>query len=180
MGELTKVGRRMAEFPLDPMLSKMVVASDRTMQEGIFTLGTQEITLPRLMSMRRARDIRDQLRRLLERVEIELTSNRDDIESIKKAITSGFFPHCARLQKNGSYKIVKHQQAASIHPSSGLSKEFPTWVLYHELVLTSKEYMRQQLSNMPFEVYNILHDVKECEEQGSTFGSKLQALLPSV
>ncbi|KAL6224126.1 hypothetical protein ACLB2K_002982 [Fragaria x ananassa] len=55
MGELTKVGRRMAEFPLDPMLSKMVVASDRTnksmltMQEGIFTLGTQEITWPCLM-----------------------------------------------------------------------------------------------------------------------------------
>ncbi|CAN1851424.1 Pre-mRNA-splicing factor ATP-dependent RNA helicase DEAH1 [Linum perenne] len=28
-GELTKVGRRMAEFPLDPMLSKMIVASDK-------------------------------------------------------------------------------------------------------------------------------------------------------
>lgn len=28
VGELTKVGRRMAEFPLDPMLSKMIVASD--------------------------------------------------------------------------------------------------------------------------------------------------------
>jgi pre-mRNA-splicing factor ATP-dependent RNA helicase DHX16 len=52
--------------------------------------------------MKRARDIRDQLKRLLERVEIELTSNLDDLESIKKAITSrsGFFPHCARLQKN--------------------------------------------------------------------------------
>ncbi|CAL2261904.1 unnamed protein product [Prunus armeniaca] len=29
VGELTKVGRRMAEFPLDPMLSKMIVASDK-------------------------------------------------------------------------------------------------------------------------------------------------------
>ncbi|KAK8465864.1 hypothetical protein PHAVU_009G193400 [Phaseolus vulgaris] len=28
LGELTKVGRRMAEFPLDPMLSKMIVASE--------------------------------------------------------------------------------------------------------------------------------------------------------
>jgi len=26
-GELTKLGRRMAEFPLDPMLSKMLIAS---------------------------------------------------------------------------------------------------------------------------------------------------------
>jgi pre-mRNA-splicing factor ATP-dependent RNA helicase DHX16 len=28
-GELTKLGRRMAEFPLDPMLSKMILASEK-------------------------------------------------------------------------------------------------------------------------------------------------------
>jgi len=28
-GELTKMGRRMAEFPLDPMLSKMILASEQ-------------------------------------------------------------------------------------------------------------------------------------------------------
>lgn len=27
--ELTKLGRRMAEFPLDPMLSKMLIASEK-------------------------------------------------------------------------------------------------------------------------------------------------------
>lgn len=43
-------------------------------------------------SMKRARDIRDQLVGLLERVEIELTSNLNDLEAIKKAITSGNFP----------------------------------------------------------------------------------------
>lgn len=39
--------------------------------------------------MKRARDIRDQLAGLLERVEIELTSNDNDLDSIKKSITSG-------------------------------------------------------------------------------------------
>jgi hypothetical protein len=39
--------------------------------------------------MKRARDIRDQLEGLLERVEIEVTSNDNDLEAIKKAITSG-------------------------------------------------------------------------------------------
>lgn len=29
VGELTTIGERMAEFPLDPMLSKMIVASDK-------------------------------------------------------------------------------------------------------------------------------------------------------
>lgn len=28
-GELTKLGRRMAEFPVDPMLSKMILASEK-------------------------------------------------------------------------------------------------------------------------------------------------------
>ena len=28
-GELTKLGRRMAEFPLDPMLAKMICASEK-------------------------------------------------------------------------------------------------------------------------------------------------------
>ena len=29
-----------------------------------------------------------------------------------------------------------------IHPSSGLAEALPRWVVYHELVLTTKEYMR--------------------------------------
>lgn len=28
-GELTKLGRRMAEFPLDPMMSKVLIASEK-------------------------------------------------------------------------------------------------------------------------------------------------------
>nr|KYP55749.1 Putative pre-mRNA-splicing factor ATP-dependent RNA helicase DHX16 [Cajanus cajan] len=75
--------------------------------------------------MKRARDIRDQLAGLLERVEIELTSNANDLDAIKKAITSGFFPHSARLQKNGSYRTVKHSQTVHIHPTSGLVQERP-------------------------------------------------------
>ncbi|KAJ6411418.1 hypothetical protein OIU84_008063 [Salix udensis] len=72
--------------------------------------------------MKRARDVRDQLEGLLERVEIELSSNPNDLDVIKKSITSGFFPHSARLQKNGSYRTVKHPQTVNIHPSSGLSQ----------------------------------------------------------
>ncbi|MCI30326.1 pre-mRNA-splicing factor ATP-dependent RNA helicase DHX16-like, partial [Trifolium medium] len=93
--------------------------------------------------MKRARDIRDQLAGLLERVEIESTSNSNDLDAIKKSILSGFFPHAAKLQKNGTYGRVKHLQTVHIHPSSGLAEVVPRLVLYHELVLTTKEYMRQ-------------------------------------
>ncbi|KAK2658288.1 hypothetical protein Ddye_004821 [Dipteronia dyeriana] len=197
LGELTKVGRRMAEFPLDPMLSKMIVASDKyKCSDEVITIAAMlsvgnsifyrpkdkqvhadnarmnfhlgnvgdHIALLRVYnswrecnystqwcyenyiqvrSMKRARDIRDQLEGLLERVEIEITSNMNELDVIKKAITSGFFPHSAKLQKNGSYWTVKHPQRVHIHPSSGLAQILPRWVVYHELVLTTKEYMRQ-------------------------------------
>ncbi|XP_021756954.1 pre-mRNA-splicing factor ATP-dependent RNA helicase DEAH1-like isoform X1 [Chenopodium quinoa] len=96
-------------------------------------------------SMKRARDIRDQLEGLLERVEIEATTSLNDLEAIKKSITAGFFPHTGRLQKNGSYRTIKHPQTVYLHPSSGLAQmePQPRWVVYHELVLTTKEYMRQ-------------------------------------
>ena len=35
------------------------------------------------------------------------------------------------------------QNAVFIHPSSALFQRQPDWVVYHELVLTSKEYMRE-------------------------------------
>ncbi|KAK2965749.1 hypothetical protein RJ640_003287 [Escallonia rubra] len=197
LGELTKVGRKMAEFPLDPMLSKMIVASEKYKCSdevisiaAMLSIGSSIFYRPKdkqvhadnarmnfhtgnvgdhiallkvynswretnfstqwcyenyiqVRSMKRARDIRDQLEGLLERVEIELTSNFSDLEAIKKAITSGYFPHSARMQKNGSYRTVKHPQTVYIHPSSGLAQALPRWVVYHELVLTSKEYMRQ-------------------------------------
>lgn len=43
--------------------------------------------------MKRARDIRDQLEGLLERVEIERTANPNEPDAVKKAITSGRRPH---------------------------------------------------------------------------------------
>ncbi|XP_027123535.1 pre-mRNA-splicing factor ATP-dependent RNA helicase DEAH1 [Coffea arabica] len=121
-------------------------------------------------SMKRARDIRDQLEGLLERVEIEVTSNVNDLETIKKAITSGFFPHSARLQKNGSYRTVKHPQTVHIHPSSGLAQVLPRWVVYHELVLTTKEYMRQATELKPewlVEIAPHYYQLKDVEDPTS-------------
>lgn len=48
--------------------------------------------------MKRARDIRDQLEGLLERVEIEPSSNLNDLESIKKSITSGIYMFESKVQ----------------------------------------------------------------------------------
>lgn len=114
-------------------------------------------------SLRRAQDVREQLIGLLERVEIELTSyvlpsgsfgqqwcscwlingRNDDDVAIRKAIASGFFYNAAKLDRSGNYKTIKHNLSVSIHPSSSLVENHPRWVIYYELVLTSKEFMRQ-------------------------------------
>lgn len=42
--------------------------------------------------MKRARDIRDQLEGLLERVEIEISSNLNDLDTVRKSIVAGKIP----------------------------------------------------------------------------------------
>lgn len=42
-----------------------------------------------------------------------------------------------------------------IHPSSALFNRQPEWVVYHEVVLTAKEYMREVRSNPSASCYRI-------------------------
>ncbi|CAG8496477.1 12910_t:CDS:10, partial [Acaulospora colombiana] len=207
-GELTKLGRRMAEFPLDPFLSKTIIWSEKyhcteeiisiismlTVQSSVFYRpkdkkfhadkarqnfirpGGDHFTLLNVWeqwvetnysiswcyenfivyrSMARARDVRDQLAGLCERAEVELESNPNpgDIVPIQKSIVSGFFMNAARISRFGdSYSKVKYGDSGRIihvHPSSSLFQVNPKWVIYYELVLTSKEYMRQVMEIQP-------------------------------
>jgi pre-mRNA-splicing factor ATP-dependent RNA helicase DHX16 len=195
-GELTKLGRRMAEFPMDPQLSKMLILSSgygvseeclsiaAMLQIGASIFyrpkeralhadnarinfhrpGGDHLTLLnvwnqwaetqfstqwcfenfiQVRSLRKARDIREQLAGLMERVELEVVSNEADTDAICKAVTAGFFYHTARLQKSLDYRTVKSQLTVHIHPSSSLHGTQPRWVVYHELMFTTKEFMRQ-------------------------------------
>ena len=102
--------------------------------------------------MKRGRDIRDQLADLCDRVEIEMVSMEATASTttlgtdrIRKAITSGFFYQTAKLQKSGSYRTIKNAHTVAIHPTSCMhnQEQPPRWILYHELVFTTKEFMRQ-------------------------------------
>ena len=49
------------------------------------------------------------------------------------------------------YRTLTDGQQVYIHPSSSLFQNQPEWVVYHELVMTTKEYMREVLySILPF------------------------------
>lgn len=61
----------------------------------------------------------------------------------KQAITAGYFYHTARLDKGGNYKTVKYHQTVMVHPNSSMYEDRPKWLIYHELVFTTKEFMRQ-------------------------------------
>ncbi|KAG6185704.1 hypothetical protein E4U27_000354 [Claviceps purpurea] len=199
-GELTKMGRQMAEFPTDPMLAKAVLAADKEgcVEEVLsivsmlgeasalffrpkdkkihadsarnrFTVkdGGDHVTLLNIWnqwvdsdfspvwarenflqqrSLTRARDVRDQLAKLCERVEVApSTCGASNLRPIKRAITAGFFPNAARLQRSGdSYRTVKNNTTVWVHPSSVLMAVDPPekMVIYFELVQTTKEYMR--------------------------------------
>ncbi len=104
---------------------------------------TDTFLLWQVRSLRKARDIREQLAGLMERVELEVASNIADTDAICKAVTAGFFYHTAKLQKSLDYRTVKNGQTVHIHPSSSLHGTQPRWVVYHELVFTTKEFMRQ-------------------------------------
>uniref|UniRef100_A0A674ED00 RNA helicase n=1 Tax=Salmo trutta TaxID=8032 RepID=A0A674ED00_SALTR len=189
LGELTKLGRRMAELPVDPMLSKMILCSeevltiaamlsvnnsifyrpkdkvvhaDNARQNFVVPGGDHMVLLNvytqwlesgystqwcyenfiQFRSMKRARDVREQLEGLMDRIEVEVCSSGGDIVPIRKAVTAGYFYHTARLSKGG-FKTVKHQQTVYVHPNSSLFEEQPRWLIYHELVFTTKEFMRQ-------------------------------------
>lgn len=98
--------------------------------------------------MKRARDVREQLISLCERVEIDvkdpnLSIYEDEMNSnICKCIASGFFYNAAKNNLNGTYKTLKNGHSITIHPSSLLFDVKPEWIVYHELVFTTKEYVR--------------------------------------
>jgi len=93
--------------------------------------------------------VRKQLLAIMERYKLEMRSAGSDSARICRAITSGYFFHAARKDAQDGYKSVVEQQPVFVHPSSSLFHAQPEWVLYHQLVLTSKEYMREALAIDP-------------------------------
>ncbi|PHH53706.1 putative pre-mRNA-splicing factor ATP-dependent RNA helicase prp43 [Ceratocystis fimbriata CBS 114723] len=93
-----------------------------------------------------ADNVRTQLKRLMEKHDIEFASTHFDDESyytnIRRALLAGFFMQVAMRDSSGKvYRTVKDDQSVRLHPSTGLKVEYD-WVLYNEFVLTSQQYIR--------------------------------------
>jgi ATP-dependent RNA helicase DHX8/PRP22 len=200
-GLLTRLGRKMAEFPLEPSLSKMLIvsaeigcsdelltivamlsvenpfyrpkekASQADMKKAKFhqpegdhmTLlavyqawSASKFSNPwcfenflQARALRRAQDVRKQLVMIMDRYKMDIVSAGKNTLKIRKCIVAGFFMNAAKKDAQEGYKTVVESQPVFIHPSSALFNKNPEWVIYHELVLTTKEYMRNILAVEP-------------------------------
>ena len=82
----------------------------------------------------------------MERYEVDLVTTQDERKlwlNIRKALVCGFFMQVAHKEggSKGSYTTIKDNQVVSPHPSS-LMNHTPEYLLYHEFVLTSRNYIR--------------------------------------
>lgn len=193
-GNLTKLGRRMAEFPMAPEESKMLLASvDLGCADDVITivamLSVQTIFYrPRdkieqaderkrrfhspegdhctlldvyrhwekqgfsstwcsenfiiERSLKRARDVRKQLAGILERFGLPIKSAGSEFVKVRKAICAGYFRNACRRDREEGLKIIRDDQQVFIHPSSVLYQKTPEYLIYHELVQTTREYLR--------------------------------------
>ncbi|XP_064807135.1 ATP-dependent RNA helicase DHX8 [Oncorhynchus masou masou] len=194
-GLLTRLGRRMAEFPLEPMLCKMLIMSvhlgcSEEMLTIVSMLSVQNVfyrpkdkqaladqkkakfhqaegdhltllavynswknnkfsnpwcyeNFIQARSLRRAQDIRKQMLGIMDRHKLDVVTCGKATVRVQKAICSGFFRNAAKKDPQEGYRTLIDQQVVYIHPSSALFNRQPEWVVYHELVLTTKEYMRE-------------------------------------
>ncbi|KAL3820393.1 hypothetical protein ACJIZ3_006298 [Penstemon smallii] len=197
-------GFQVAEIPLDPMISKMILASnDYGCSEEVITIASvlsiqsiwfsvrgsqKELDEAKLrfaaaegdhvtflnvykgfiesgkssnwchknhvnyQAMKKVQEIRQQLRRIAQRLGIALKSCEGDTRAVRKAITAGFFANACRLEAfshNGLYKTIRSSQEVYIHPSSVLFRVNPKWVIFHSIVSTDRQYMRNVISIDP-------------------------------
>ncbi|KAL8705208.1 MAG: hypothetical protein Q9201_001664 [Fulgogasparrea decipioides] len=98
-----------------------------------------------LRALQSADNVRLQLKRIMEREEIELLStpfeDKKYYENIRRALVAGFFMQVAMKDSSKTYVTVKDNQNVLLHPSTVLGQE-SEWLVYNEFVLTTKNFIR--------------------------------------
>lgn len=194
-GALTRMGRKMVEFPLDPALAKMLIYSEQlqcsqeilvivsmlsipgiffrpkdreeesdSAREKFFVPESDHLTFLNVFiqwkqhkystswctdhfvhpkAMRKAREVHSQLLDIMKTQKLAHTTSGGSWDVVRKAICSSYFYNSARIKGIGEYVNMLTGIPANLHPSSALFGlgYTPDYVVYHELIMTSKEYM---------------------------------------
>mmetsp|Transcript_5983 Transcript_5983/g.14509 ORF Transcript_5983/g.14509 Transcript_5983/m.14509 type:complete len:128 (+) Transcript_5983:1752-2135(+) len=70
------------------------------------------------------------------------SSSSDSDEVLRKALLRGLFQNTARRDPSGTYVTFDGHQTVSIHPSSALCGKKPDTIMFYEIVMTTKVYVR--------------------------------------
>merc|ERR1719499_1690819 len=195
-GQLTELGRKMVEFPLDPSLSKMLIISEEMGCSLDVLIIVSMLSVPSIFfrprgreedadaakekfqvpesdhltylnvyhqwkangysgqwtadhfihvkAMRKVREVRAQLKEIMEQQKMKLVSAGSEWDVIRKCICAAFFHQAARLKGIGEYVNTRTGVPMHLHPTSALFGMGFTadYVVYHELIMTTKEYMQ--------------------------------------
>lgn len=195
MGNMTTLGKRMSDFPMEPSMAKILIMSveygcseelltivsmlsvpnvfyrpkerqeeSDAAREKFYVAESDHLTLLHVYTqwknngykdswctahflhgklLRKAREVRGQLADILASQRLALRSCGTDWDVIRKCIASGYFHQAARVKGIGEYINIRTGMPMNLHPTSALYGlgYTPDYVVYHELTLTSKEYM---------------------------------------
>jgi pre-mRNA-splicing factor ATP-dependent RNA helicase DHX38/PRP16 len=117
-------------------------------------------------ALRRAKEIREQLGDIMKMQKMDMVSCGTDWDVVRKCICSGYYHQAAKVRGIGEYVNLRTSVTVQLHPTSALYGlgYLPDYVVYHELILTSKEYMSTVTSVDPHwlaELGGVFYSVKE-------------------
>jgi pre-mRNA-splicing factor ATP-dependent RNA helicase DHX38/PRP16 len=196
-GELTAIGRSMAEFPLEPSMSRVLLEAERlecgaemltivamlavptvffrpkereedadNMRDKFAVPESDHLTLLNVYerwkqnnysarwstehflhvkALRKVREVRGQLADIALQRKMMMHSCGNDWDVLRRALCAGLFHNSAKAKgAAGQYANMRTGLQINLHPTSSLSLGAASdhYVIYQELVLTTKEYMR--------------------------------------
>ncbi|CAK7244145.1 MAG: DEAH-box RNA helicase prp16 [Sporothrix thermara] len=117
-------------------------------------------------SLRRAKEVREQLVDIMKMQKMALASCGTDWDVLRKCICAGYYHQAAKVRGIGEYLNLRTSVTVQLHPTSALYGLgfLPDYVVYHELILTSKEYMSTVTAVDPrwlAELGGVFYSVKE-------------------
>ncbi|XP_050971446.1 pre-mRNA-splicing factor ATP-dependent RNA helicase PRP16 [Labeo rohita] len=124
-------------------------------------------------AMRKVREVRAQLKDIMVQQKMNLVSCGSDWDVIRKCICAAYFHQAAKLKGIGEYVNVRTGMPCHLHPTSALfgMGYTPDYIIYHELVMTTKEYMQcvtavdgEWLAELGPMFYSIKHAGKSRQE----------------
>lgn len=95
-------------------------------------------------AMKEAEKINENLKTYLKKYNINIQRSLDqDGEDILKAFLKGFFLNVAQKQGDNSYRSLRWNYPLHIHPTSVLYSILPEYVVFNEVTVTAKNYMKE-------------------------------------